>query len=182
MSTSTHLITYEESLLMPESNVEEIVDGELLTMPPATIDHNWVIQKLNLMFVRQMSPHLFCIQTTGFLMKSDPLCYRIPDLAVVELESIRREVRTAVDPYSRTIPALVVEVISPANRKGPRERLLQDYAEFGVPEVLFFYTDTHAYESYHGVTLTHTARTGIVAPRTMPEVSIDLNELWPEIE
>jgi Uma2 family endonuclease len=178
VSTSTHLISYEESLLMPESNLEEVIDGELHTMPPATLDHNFIIELLHELFLRQMPRRCFCLQTTGFLMNRDPLRYRIPDLAIVDRESVQRERRTAVDPYSRTVPELVIEVISPANRKGSRQRLLQNYAEFGVPETLFFYTESRTYESYAGVALVQSAQAGIVSPRTMPEVSIDLDKLW----
>jgi len=178
MSTSPHLITYEESLLMPESNLEEIIDGELHTMPPATLDHNFIIELLHQAFVRQMPPRFICLQTTGYLMKREPLRYRIPDLAIVDRAAIQRERREATDPYSRTVPHGVIEVISPANRKGSRQRLLQNYAEFGVPETLFFYAETRTYESYSGVALLESAQAGIVSPRTMPEVSIDLDKLW----
>ena len=39
---------------MPESNLEEIVDGELLTMPPATKHHNAVLGLLHRIFIRYM--------------------------------------------------------------------------------------------------------------------------------
>jgi Uma2 family endonuclease len=181
MSTSTHLITYEESLLMPESNLEEVIDGELHTMPPPTKGHNWTIELLHQMFLRQMDSRLFCLQNTGFLMKLDPLRYRVPDLAIVDRDSLRRELRSATDPYSRTIPELVIEIIPSANRKGSQQRLLQNYADFGIPEVLVFYPATRTYESYQGLTLVDTAQTGTVSPQTMPEVRIDLDRLWEEL-
>jgi Uma2 family endonuclease len=180
MSTSTHLITYEESLLMPESNLEEIVDGELLTMPPATKHHSSLVRMLQRIFDRQMSDTLDLTQGAGFLLKRSPLLYRIPDLAVVDRTAWKNDLRATSDPYSHIVPELVVEVVSPANRKGSQQRLLQNYADFGIPEVLLFHPETRVYESYQGITLTQTAETGIVSPRTMPEVSIDLDQLWEE--
>jgi Uma2 family endonuclease len=117
MSTSSHLITYEEALTMPESNLEEV----------------W---------------------------KSD--------------------LRTTSDPYSHIVPELVIEMVSPANRKGAVQRLLQNYADFGIPEVLPFHSGTRTYESYSGINLVHTAQAGSVSPQTMPEVTIDLDQLWTE--
>jgi Uma2 family endonuclease len=180
MSTSTHLITYEESLLMPESNLEEVIDGELHTMPPATKHHNALIGLLCRWFLRQMSDDFELTQGTGFLLKRDPLRYRIPDLAVVDRAAWKNDLRTTSDPYSHIVPALVIEIVSPANRKGARERLLQNYAEFGIPEVLFFHPESRTYESYSGTTVTHSAPTGTVSPQTMPEVAIDLDQLWTE--
>lgn len=180
MSTSTHLITYEESLTMPESNLEEVIDGELFTMPPATKHHNEIVELLHLMFLRRMSTRLRCTQGTGFLLKREPLRYRIPDLAVVDRENWKNDLRATSDPYSHVIPELVIEIVSPANRKGAVQRLLENYAEFGISEVILFHPDSRTYESYRGLTLTESAQTGTVSPQTMPEVTIDLDELWTE--
>jgi Uma2 family endonuclease len=180
MSTSTHLITYEESLTMPESNLEEVIDGELLIMPPATNYHNVIVELLHLTFLRQMSSRLFCIQGTGFLLKREPLSYRIPDLAVVDRTALKNDVRTTSDPYSHIVPELLIEIVSPANRKGAVQRLLQNYADFGIPEVLLFHPETRTYESYRGLDLIQTAQSGNVSPQTMPEVIIDLDQLWTE--
>lgn len=165
---------------MPESNLEEVIDGELLIMPPATKHHNAVVELLHLTFLRQMSSRLFCIQGTGFLLKKDPLRYRIPDLAIVDRIALKNDVRTTSDPYSHIVPELVIEIVSPANRRGSVQRLLQNYAEFGIPEVLLFHPETRTYESFRGLDLIQTAQTGNVSPQTMPEVTIDLDQLWTE--
>ena len=165
---------------MPESNLEEVIDGELSTMPPATKHHNAIVELLHLTFLRQMNPHLFCIQGTGFLLNRDPLRYRIPDLAIVDRAALKNDIRAASDPYSHIVPQLIIEVVSPANRKGSVERLIRNYADFGVPEVLLFYPETRTYESYRSLDLTRTAQAGSVSPQTMPEVLIDLDQLWTE--
>jgi Uma2 family endonuclease len=180
MSTSTHLITYEESLTMPESNLEEVIDGELHTMPPATKHHNAVVGFLYRLFLRQMRETLDLTQGTGFLLKRGPLRYRIPDLAIVDRVRWKKDLRATSDPYSHIVPELVIEIVSPANRKGAQQRLLQNYADFGIPEVLLFHPEIRTYESYCGLTLTHTAQTGSISPQTMPEISIDLDQLWEE--
>jgi Uma2 family endonuclease len=125
-----------------------------------------------------MRPDLDLIQGTGFLIRQEPLLYRIPDLAIVNQAEWENDLRTDSDPYSRAIPQLVVEVISPSNRKTGLNRLLQNYADFQIPEVLFIFPEARVFESYHGVSLTQTTNSGVVSPRTMPEVSIDLDRLW----
>ena len=165
---------------MPESNLEEVVDGELLKMPPATKHHSLLLRALQRIFDRQMRPTFDLTWGTGFLLKREPLRYRIPDISVVDRTGFRKDARATSDPYSRIVPELVIEVISPANRRGAVQRLLQNYAEFGIPEVLLFHPETRTYESYCGQELSHTAQTGLVSPFTMPEVIIDLDQLWTE--
>jgi Uma2 family endonuclease len=180
MSTSTHQITYEESLTMPESDLEEVIDGELLIMPPATKNHNSLILALERIFDRQMRPGVDRTHGTGFLLRREPLRYRIPDLAIVDRVAWKNDLRTTSDPYSHIVPELIAEIISPANRRGAVHRLLENYADFKVPEVLLFHPETRVYESYRGLTLGHTAKTGTVSPQTMSEVVIDLDLLWEE--
>jgi hypothetical protein len=180
MGILTHLISYEDSLLMPESNLEEVIDGELHVKPPATRHHGSLVRCLQRIFDRQMRDCFDLVQGTGFLLRRSPLRYRIPDLAIVDRADWQRDLRTTEDPYSHVVPALVIEIISSANRKGAGERLLENYAEFGIPEVLFFHPESRTYESYAGVELIDSARTGTVTLRTMPEVSIDLDQLWEE--
>ena len=165
---------------MPESNLEEVIDGELLIMPPATVGHSLLLRALQRIFDRQMRSSLDLTWGTGFLLKREPLRYRIPDISVVDRAAFRKDAQNASDPYSRLVPELVIEVISPANRKGAVERLLQNYGEFGIPEVLLFHPETRTYESYRALDLIQTAQTGHVSPQTMPEVTIDLDQLWTE--
>jgi Uma2 family endonuclease len=165
---------------MPESNLEEVIDGELHTMPPATKNHSSLVRALQRIFDRQMRETLDLTQGTGFLLEREPLRYRIPDLAVVDIKEWKADLRAVCDPYSHIVPELVIEIVSPSNRKGALQQLLQNYAEYGVPEVLLFHPETRIYESYLGMTLAQTAQTGIVTPRTMPEVAIDLDKLWEE--
>jgi Uma2 family endonuclease len=79
-----------------------------------------------------------------------------------------------------SIPELVIEIVSPANRKGAVQRLLENDAQFGIPEVLLLYSETRAYESYRRLELVQTAQTELVSSQTMPEVTIDLHRLWTE--
>ncbi len=82
MSTSTHLITYEESLTMPESNLDEVIDGELLIMPSGSLRTAYhrsiaLIRLLRRIFDCQIRGTLDITWGDGFLLKRDPLRYRI---------------------------------------------------------------------------------------------------------
>ena len=45
MGTTTKLITYEDSLTMPENRFEEIVHGESRIMPPPIKNHVYLIDE-----------------------------------------------------------------------------------------------------------------------------------------
>lgn len=75
---------------------------------------------------------------------------------------------------------MVIEVISPANRKSDLNRLLKDYSDFQIPEVLLIFPETRTYESYQRISLPQSAQSGKVSTQTIPEISIDLDRLWEE--
>lgn len=111
-------------------------------------------------------------------MRRKPFRYRVPDIAVMDRELVRREASEARDPYCRIVPALVIEGWSPSNRKGSLNDLLANYAEFGVPETIVFYPEQRLCQSYSGIECTQSVAGGAFHPLSMPEVKIDLDEIW----
>lgn len=139
MTASPVLVSYEESLLRPESSREEVINGELYIMPPATLPHARLIRLIQKKLDRSLGGRYDLTWETGFLFSESPLRYRIPDLAVVDVEECNRFLseRTETDPYARFAPVAVVEVLSPSNRKGNVAQLLTDYRDMGVREIVF---------------------------------------------
>jgi Uma2 family endonuclease len=186
MGTTTKLINYEDSLTMPENRFEEIVHGESRIMPPAIKSHVYLIRKLSKVLDRQLADSEYEVlsQSPGLGIERVPLTYRIPDLMVFRVESLRRDrAETAKnDPYIWTAPELLVECLSPSNRKGSIQELLADYARVAVPEVWLLDPkppQLTAYR-YESGALKQWLRTegGHVTPRLLPNVSVDLSELW----
>jgi hypothetical protein len=95
MSTSTRLITYEDSLTMPENRFEEIVHGESRIMPPAIKKHNYLVRKLSKVLERQLDDSEYEVhsQGAGLGIERIPLTYRIPDLIVFRAVALRRDSR-----------------------------------------------------------------------------------------
>jgi Uma2 family endonuclease len=186
MGTPTRLISYEDSLTMPENRFEEIVHGESRIMPPPTRRHVNVVEKLGAMLRLLLDAREFTvlIAGAGLGIERDPLTYRIPDLMVFRTEVLRQDEASAAenDPYIWTTPELLVECLSPSNRKGAVRELLADYAQIAVPEVwlldpLLPLFTSYRYESSElreWQSLDH----GEVTPLLLPNVTVDLNELW----
>jgi Uma2 family endonuclease len=186
MSTSTRLINYEDSLTMPENRFEEIIHGESRIMPPAIKQHNYLVRKLSRVLERQLDETEYEVhsQGSGLGVERTPLTYRIPDLMVLRVEALRQDsAQTAEnDPYIWTAPDLLVECLSPSNRKGSIQELLADYARIAVPEVWLIDPQPPQFTSYRydsgALKPWLTTETGPVSPLLLPNVTVDLAELW----
>jgi Uma2 family endonuclease len=186
MSTSTKPITYEDSLTMPENRFEEIVHGEGRIMPPPTPKHVDLIDELLNILLKQLDrrEHRVTASGAGLGIKRAPLTYRVPDLMVFRTEAHRRD-RAEIagnDPYIWTVPELIVECLSPSNRKGSIAELVEDYARIAAPEVWLLDPKLPQFTSYRcesgALKERLTTDRGFVAPLLLPNVTVDLAELW----
>src|SRR5215472_7056804 len=134
MATTTKLVTYEEWLNMPEVQdaIEEVVNGEIITMPAPKLPHAFVVENLRDVLGGQLDRHIFRIYVTqfGLVIRRDPLTCRVPDLAV-----FRKSTMVVIDGYIHSAPELTVEVLSPANTRSERQEKPRDYESLGIPEV-----------------------------------------------
>jgi len=177
MSTTVKPIAFEESLLLPEDKCEEIVEGVPRHMPPASDDHAGTIERVYLAFSSRLDRRLWKVGAfgSGQLIRREPLTYRIPDVAIYR----RRDFRA--HHYVLSTPELIIEIVSPANRKGNLQELLRHYAAIGVPEVWFVYLDRKELRrlrldegSYQEVERLSAGEIAILG------VSVPLNEIWGE--
>jgi Uma2 family endonuclease len=107
---------------------------------------------------------------------------------VFRIEARRRD-RIAMapnDPYIWTVPELIVECLSPSNRKGSIQELLADYARSAAPEVWLLDPKLPQFTSYQfesGTLKPHlTTTSGPVTPLLLPHVIVDLSDLWAAFE
>src|SRR5712692_11441828 len=117
MAVSTSRITYQQSLAMPENKCEEIVDGEPRLMPPPSRGHAFLFERTAEILREQLDRTTFRILASPFgqgIKRQPYLSYRIPDLAVY----LERQMENEHDHYIWSVPELLVECLSPANRKG----------------------------------------------------------------
>jgi Uma2 family endonuclease len=103
---------------------------------------------------------------------------------VFRAEAYRRDrVETAEnDPYIWTVPDLIVECLSPANRKGSIRELLADYTGIAAPEVWLLDPKPAGFTSYRyesgALRQALAMERGRVTPLLLPNVTVDLDALW----
>jgi Uma2 family endonuclease len=180
------LITYEDSLTMPENKLEEIVHGESRIIPPVHKRHAYLVRELSMRLQAQVDPreHYVIAGRPGLGIERVPLTYRIPNLMVFRTEALRRDRAETADndPYIWAIPELLVECLSPANSKGPIQELLADYARIAAPEVWLLDPNLPQLTSYRyesgALKPWLTTESGQVTPLLLPNVAVGMAELW----
>ena len=183
MAISTRLITNERSLEMQENKLEEIVDGEPRLMPSPSRVHALLIERMAEILREQLDRTTFRVLSTpfGLGVKRKPyLSYRVPDLAVYrDVEPARER-----DHYVWSAPELLVECLSPANRKGSVEKLLEDYALIRAPEVWLIYPEQRAMRAYsfeEDRREQQFAGNEVLTPERLAGARVDLSEIWKVI-
>lgn len=119
--------TFDDLLSLPESLWRyEIVDGGLLTTPPAGIWHEAVSVRLRDALSGTVPPTHVALGPIGVDLHPT---YLIPDLVVIDRTSVRPE-RDRAHPSELL---LVVEVVSPGSQSTDRILKPAKYAAAGIP-------------------------------------------------
>jgi Uma2 family endonuclease len=176
-------ISYDEWLRMPEVDdaIEEVVDGEIVYMPPAKRIHALIVSLLCRVFHTQLEPDRFDVLdgSFGLVIRTAPLTCRVPDLAIFDRRTVVEK-----DGYYHSAPQLIVEVLSPGNTRCEIERKLADYASIGVPEVWLISPEARTFEVLYledGILQSiRVAIQGGLTPRHFPTVKIDIATIWPD--
>ena len=117
MGTTTHLMTAEELFWLPEDGLRhELIKGEHLTMSPPGELHGAVAMNLSILlgqYIKSRNLGQMYAAETGFKLERDPDTVLAPDIAFIR----RERVGVLTQKYRVGAPELVVEVLSPDDRK-----------------------------------------------------------------
>ena len=181
-ATTSKILTYEEWLALPEvEGVEEVVNGEIVKMPPNKVIHADIVENLADLLKSQVDRRTVQVRvsTFGLLIRRDPVTTRVPDIAVF----IRSNV-VAEDGYIHSAPELVVEVLSPANTRSERAQKLRDYESLGVLEVWVVSPEAQTVEvlllQNGQLATTKLLREGQLTPTRFPEAAVEISAIWPK--
>jgi Uma2 family endonuclease len=182
MATTSKILTYEEWLALPEvEGVEEVVNGEIVKMPPNKWNHARIVETLARQLRAQSDPEATHVVTSvfGLVVRREPLALRVPDLAVFHVKGIIEQ-----DGYIHSAPELVVEVLSPANTRAERTEKLRDYESLGVPEVWVVSPEAQTVEVLllqdGRLTTFALLREGHLTPKHFPKAAVDIAAIWPK--
>jgi Uma2 family endonuclease len=161
--------------------VEEVVNGEIVKMPPNKIVHAYTVENLAALLRAKLDRETVqvLVATFGLVIRREPLTTRVPDIAVFIRSNVVEQ-----DGYIHSAPELVVEVLSPANTRSERTGKLKDYESLGVPEVWVVSPEAQIVEVLllqdGRLTTTTLLWQGQLKPSRFPEASIDISAIWPQ--
>jgi Uma2 family endonuclease len=183
MPTAGELVTFEDLERLPdEPGKTELLDGEVIQMPPAFLPHSLLSEELYIR-LRQLVEALRADDAArdlgkvhhgvGYKIGRKPDSWLIPDVSVTHRD------QAASGKYYEGAPLIAIEVISESNTAGKIDRKIEKYLANGGQEVWVFYRETRR-------VLTHFAGRDEVEigrahirSRVLPEVSgIPLSEIW----
>jgi Uma2 family endonuclease len=135
MDTTTHFMTAEELFHLPDDGLRhELIKGELLTMSPPGEEHGVITMNLTILLAQHVKAHnlgTMYAAETGFKLESDPDTVLAPDIAFIR----RERVGVVSKSYRPGAPDLVVEVLSPNDRKHKVEEKTSRWLALGAEAV-----------------------------------------------
>ena len=182
MTTTVHLLTYEEWLQWPEHGEgrEECVNGVIETMAPPKWKHLLIVEKLAKKLRACVDEDTIFVVTSefGLVIRTNPITQRTPDIAVfIEKNMVIK------DGYVHSAPELAVEVLSPANTPKRIRGKLADYASIVIPEVWVLDPDAQTVsihrlnnDVYDLTLLPHNGATSLLS---FPSSIVDFSTIWP---
>ena len=134
MSTTTHLMTAEELIRLPDDSMcHELIKGELLTMSPPGLAHGVVTGKLTTRLENYISANNLGVISAeaGFKLETNPDTVLAPDIAFIA----RDRIGTITPGFHPNSPDLAVEVMSPSDTKPEVDRKTALWLELGAKSV-----------------------------------------------
>jgi Uma2 family endonuclease len=140
MTTTRRKLTFEEYLEYDDGtdNRYELVDGELIEVPPESEPNYWFALLLRDKFVQFINPRLVrpTCEVQVPVLRSGDAQNRFPDLVVLREEHLALTQKRLTITIDMPPPQLIVEVVSPGrvNRERDYDRKRKQYQTIGLSE------------------------------------------------
>ena len=136
MSTSTALMTADELFQLEDDDMRhELINGELITMPPPGFPHARICVRLIAPLARFVLDNDLgeVLDYSGFKLTSNPDTVLGPDISF--LTKKRLEAEPDIEKYWPGAPDLAVEVLSPNDRPSMVNKRIDIFFTRGVKQV-----------------------------------------------
>jgi Uma2 family endonuclease len=175
VGASATLLTFEEFEHLPDApGKRELLDGELIELPPPRRRHTFIQHRIA-EALRQYAIEcgLLVFIEAGFRLGARKGEWLQPDVSVISQEQANR---AAVDPddYLENAPLVAVEVISPAKTAETVERKLAKYFENGAGEVWVAYPRTRRIWRHQGLQAQAVIERDVFTSPLLPGFEMDL--------
>jgi len=142
-TVSTSLLTFEEFERLPdEPGKRELLEGELIELPPPEFLHSFIGERIYLLLIAALSAAHTRGEASELGRIHHEMGYRLSRNAYVIPDVSVTHARQALEKYLGGAPAIAIEVISPSNSAEAMETKTELYFRYGAREVWRFYPKT----------------------------------------
>jgi len=183
-STSEKIWTDEEFMVLSKGGRYELVNGELINMGNAGMEHGEIGSFLGgslSLYVRSHKLGAICDSSTAFTMKSGNR--RSPDVSYIAKERLEGLKRLPKG-YFQGSPDLAVEILSPSNTVEEIHDKIVEFFENGTRLVWVIHPDEKYVLVYHSPSPDRLLRLedSLNGEEIVPGFSLAVAELFPELE
>jgi Uma2 family endonuclease len=182
MPTAVELVTFEDLERLPEEpGKTELLDGELIQMPPAMRRHSEIggqlFLRLSLLVAALKSggaaSTLGKVEVEmGYRIGRKPDSWLVPDVSITHPDQ-------PGDVYCEGAPLIAIEIVSESNTARQVERKIKKYLANGAQEVWVLYPKTRRALTHFGGRDEVEIGRAHIRSRVLAEVSgIPLSEIW----
>ena len=176
--------TFERVALEDPDGKWELHCGRLRSKPGMTTEHNDIGSILGFRLQQQLPLDEFRVRIDSARVRISETRTYIPDVAVAPIalvERMKREQSTRLEVYREPLP-LIVELWSPSTGEEDLTDKLPGYQRRGDAEIWLVRHQERALiasvRELDGSYSEHVYHGGIIRPRALPNVAIDLDELF----
>lgn len=147
MATTTNLLSWQAFEQLPDDGMhQEIIEGELITLPPPKSVHSFVAKRVyDALHEIEKRAHCCAFQEAGYKLSENPPTWIQPDVSLVRKERLKA---TLPDGYFLGSPELAVEVVSPSESAVDVDRKVELLLAHGSKTVWVIYPRTTKVQVY----------------------------------
>jgi Uma2 family endonuclease len=174
---TTNLLTFEEFERLPdEPGKRELLEGEVIEMPPA----DWEHYEISMWIYHLLRDALAAAHSRGEARELAKVCheagYKFPGNRYVQPDVSITHATQTHEKYLNGAPAIAIEVVSDSNIARQMEKKIELYFRYGAHEVWRVYRDPLHFV-IHFADTSRTIREGSVTTPLLPSFELPLSAL-----
>src|SRR5712692_3708459 len=181
MATTTNLLSWEAFEQLPDDGMHrEIIQGELITLPPPKSIHSLVASKAAeaLRPFRERGLGRVLLEA-GYKLSEDPATWIQPDVSFLREDRVRA---TAPDGYFIGAPELAIEVVSPSESARDLDRKVEALLAAGGQQVWVVHTESRKVRVFlrDGTSYSRGVNDTLSAPELLPGWELAVAKLFED--
>ena len=181
MGTTTTLLTFEEFERLPDQpGKRELLDGELIELPPSDLKHSRSSHKIYHRVLAAVEAAHARGEATNLGEVFIEVGYKLSRKSYVQPDVSVTHAAQPEGKYFGLAPAIAIEVISPSDREQDIDMKTQVYFRYGALEVWRFYAKNRHVVVHVGTT-SRIERETVTTP-LLPGFTLDIAEILSPAE